>query len=286
MKLSVPRPHHEVEIIVIDNNSSDDTKSLVTKLIFVSPIEMRYCFEGKQGLAAARNRAIDEAKGDYLIFLDDECIVEQEWLSVAISDFVQFRPCFIGGPYLGAFLPGTRPEWFKVEYGNAYFLALQYERGFQDSFRASGGNMGVRRDVFDQLRFDEDLGMKGDKIGLHEEYDLQQRFLSAHPSERTFYEPALIVRHFVLPHKMRLPYRAKLLFEQGASSTTIFGRWEILATLVRVSMFLALAPFRCLIRDRGQYPFWQNFVYERILPIACLRIGAVRKNIGRRFKKE
>ena len=85
------------------------------------------------------------------------------------------------GPYFGAFFPGERPRWFKVEYGDAYFLKQHYERGFRNTFRASGGNMFVRRDVFDALRFDVAMGLVGAQLKLGEETDMQERYLSAQP---------------------------------------------------------------------------------------------------------
>jgi glycosyltransferase involved in cell wall biosynthesis len=285
VKLSVPRPQHGIEIIVIDNNSFDDTKALVMKCIASSPFEMKYIFEPKQGVSSARNRAISEAKGDYIFFLDDDCLVEPDWLSMAVSDILEFHPCVIGGPYLGAFLPGSKPKWFKVEYGNAYFLDFHYKRGFHASFRASGANMAVRRDAFERLRFDESLGMKGDKLGLHEEVDLQQRYLDAHPLERTFYEPAFVVRQLILGHKMRLSYRAKRLFESSFSSTSKIGQRKILMSLVRVGVQLVLAPLKCLVRNRAEYPFWQNYAYEMVLPLVCPQIGALGKTVLDKVKK-
>lgn len=285
MKLSVPRPQHDAEIIIIDNNSQDDTEALVKECIATTPVEIRYIFEPKQGLSAARNRAISEAKGDYVIFLDDECVVEPDWLSIAISDAIEFHPCFIGGPYIGAFLPGTRPKWFKLEYGNAYFIDFHYERGFQRSFHPSGGNMAVRRDVFERLRFDENLGMKGKKIRLYEETELQERYLNAHPLERAFYEPALVVRHFILNDKMRLSYRAKRLFKSGFWSTTKISQREILMGLIKVGLRLTLVTFQFFVRDQAQYPFWQNYAYEKVLPSVCIEIGVfwkyVRDKIGK-----
>ena len=88
------------------------------------------------------------------------------------------------GPYFGAFLPGERPGWFKVEYGNAYFMNYHYERGFQNTFRASGGNMFVRRDVFDAVRFDVAMGLVGGQHKLGDETDLQERDFGAHSTER------------------------------------------------------------------------------------------------------
>jgi glycosyltransferase involved in cell wall biosynthesis len=121
------------EILVIDNNSGDNTKGVVASFSRRSPIAILYFHEPQQGLSAARNRAMKEACGDYVGFLDDECVVQPDWLEIVVADIDEFAPFIIGGPYIGAFLPGTAPAWFKPEYGNTYFLA----KGFQDIKRIS-----------------------------------------------------------------------------------------------------------------------------------------------------
>jgi glycosyltransferase involved in cell wall biosynthesis len=81
------------EIIVIDNNSTDDTAQLVanyqTNGFFALPL--RYCFETQQGLAFARQRAIQEAKGTFVGFLDDDNLPTPDWIAAAYA-FGQAHP--------------------------------------------------------------------------------------------------------------------------------------------------------------------------------------------------
>jgi glucosyl-dolichyl phosphate glucuronosyltransferase len=279
-QLADPRPKHDIEVIVVDNNSNDGTSNLVRGLIADFPFELRYVFEGLQGLSAARNRAVQEAKGDYIAFLDDECVVEHDWLSVAISDIEEFHPSFIGGPYFGVFLPGDRPRWFKIEYGDAYFLQCGLQRGFQHEFRASGGNMLVRRDVFEEVRFDIAMGAIANSYNVGEETYLQEQFLQTHNSEKVFYEPALVVHHFILPTKMQLSYSAKRLFlnalRRNQKSVTVK---RFLIALSKVAVLSIISPIRCALRNRKKYPYWQNDAYERALPQASRHAGTVVKYV-------
>lgn len=66
--------------------------------------------------------------------------------------------------------------------------------------------MFVRSDILDAVRFDVAMGLLGGQLKLGEETDLQERYLGTHPTKRVFYESALIVRHFILPVKLRLSY--------------------------------------------------------------------------------
>jgi len=224
-------------------------------------------FEAEQGISAARNRAVDEAQGDYLAFLDDECSVPADWLSIAINDINEFRPMILGGPYVGAFLSGERPQWFKMEYGHAYFLDYGFTKGFHESFRASGGNMIVHRSVFEEVRFNTNLGIKGSELKLGEELDFQDRYLRSQPSQKIFYDPDMMVRHLVRPEKMTLRYRARRIFASDLFHQPHHKNHKrLFISLSKACMEVARAPVGSFLRDRETYPSWQNYIYEKSLP--------------------
>jgi len=73
------------ELLVIDNNSSDDTPQVVEE--FKARPGARYIFERRQGLCCARNRGVAESRGEIVAFLDDDVIVDKNWLA-------SLRKCF------------------------------------------------------------------------------------------------------------------------------------------------------------------------------------------------
>lgn len=81
------------EIIVIDNNSSDDTSKVVKEYQDINflPVELKYYFESQQGASSARQRAVKEAKGELIAFLDDDNLPEINWLAEAVI-FAQKHP--------------------------------------------------------------------------------------------------------------------------------------------------------------------------------------------------
>ena len=81
------------EILIVDNNSTDETAAIVKQLQadWSAPVVLRYAFEPEQGAAFARQRAIQEAKGDLVGFLDDDNLPAPNWVAAAY-EFAQAYP--------------------------------------------------------------------------------------------------------------------------------------------------------------------------------------------------
>lgn len=75
-------------VVVIDNGSGKDIKEIIGK--FRSYFKIDYFFEKKIGRAFARNRALKEAKGEILAFIDDDCLADINWISNIIDHFARF----------------------------------------------------------------------------------------------------------------------------------------------------------------------------------------------------
>src|SRR5574340_52790 len=78
-------PSDQYEIIVVDNNSADDTKDVVTETAKDSPVRIIYVFEGKQGLSHARNTGINNSDGEIIVFTDDDVEAEKSWLRELVA---------------------------------------------------------------------------------------------------------------------------------------------------------------------------------------------------------
>jgi glycosyltransferase involved in cell wall biosynthesis len=115
------------EIIVVDNNSTDNTAKVVQdyQANWERPFPLKYCFEAKQGAGNARKRAVEEAKGKFIGFLDDDNYPALNWVEKAYT-FSQEHPNV--GAYGSQIHPDLEvepPENFKRI---AIFLAI-VERG-------------------------------------------------------------------------------------------------------------------------------------------------------------
>ena len=118
------------EVIVVDNNSTDETRQVVESFIARGHANLRYVFEGRQGLSYARNAAVSAARSPILAFTDDDVRVKPDWVAT-IKRTLDDHPevdC-VGGKVLPrwTFAPPswlTREHWAPlalVDYGDQPF---------------------------------------------------------------------------------------------------------------------------------------------------------------------
>ena len=169
------------EILVVDNNSTDLTSKVVkTHQAENTPghVQIRYVFEKKQGLSHARNRGIEEAASECLVFFDDD-ILATEGLVPAWCDFFEREPGAIaGGGKINVHFDGPRPKWlshFLMPLLGHHDLG-EHQKEYPRGKYPFGGNMGFRKDVFDKVEaFNTELGRKGQILDAGEEKELFRR---------------------------------------------------------------------------------------------------------------
>jgi len=169
------------ELLVVDNNSTDRTRDVV--LGFATRLPVRYLFEPRQGKTHALNRAVAEARGELLLFTDDDVRLAPDWLEGFVHA-ARANPTagWFGGRVFPWWLSG-RPDWLKDECLPAlsgYFG--QYDLGDAERLYTTedgppyGANMAVRRQTFEQIGgYREDLGPCGDRWAAGEDTELTLR---------------------------------------------------------------------------------------------------------------
>lgn len=202
------------EILVVDNNCSDDTAARVRELAArTAAPAIRLVHEPAQGLSHARNRGYREARAELVAYLDDDATACPGWLAAGLEAMRAASPLAVGGPVTPVFA-GPRPAWFRERY-EAFEPAAA--AGFLPPGRfLLGGNLLVRRKVLAKLGgFSPRLGLQGAKLVLGEEVDLFLRLERRHGSGRLYYAPGMRIEHHVAPHKLTLRYIAQRKFMNG-----------------------------------------------------------------------
>lgn len=258
------------EVLVIDNNSNDRTQA-VTGEYAKRCGNVRYFLETQQGLSHARNRGWREARGEYVGYIDDDCKVPEQWLTVAREVVDNVRPGAFGGPFY-AFYDSPRPAWYKDSYG-CYELG-QFPRPLREDEFFYGGNMFFRRRLIEAVGgFDAMLGMSGRRLGYGEEIVPQQALRAKMPEEIFHYDPRLFVYHLVRPEKMTLRWNARETFIRAGYVQRVLQpharkrrRLSVLREALKVVGLLAVDCVRGLVhRDRERYPYVQHYFKEHTL---------------------
>ena len=182
-----------VEIIVVDNNSIDDTRDVVESLAG-SDVRIVYLKEERQGNSFAKNTGIQRASAPIVAFTDDDVRVGNDWIRTIVGTFAANpETSFIGGKVLPAW-ESDEPSWLTRE-GWAPLGAVDYG---PEPFEISGpdprsllaGNLAVRRVVFDRVgMFAPSLQRVKGSIGSLEDHELVTRLCRA--GERGMYVPTL-----------------------------------------------------------------------------------------------
>jgi glucosyl-dolichyl phosphate glucuronosyltransferase len=214
----------EWEILVVDNNSNDQTREIVEEFCNRHPGRFRYLFEAQQGKSYALNSGIREARGNVLAFTDDDVTVDPSWLQNLVAALQTDEWAGVGGRVLPKW-DCSPPRWLSTASRHAFGPLV----GFDPSPKACqlkeapiGANMAYRREMFEKYGgFRTDLGPLAGKYGTNEDSEFGDRLLSE--GERLRYEPSALVHHPVPRNRMEKQYFLRWWFHKGQGSIRQYG---------------------------------------------------------------
>ncbi len=221
-------PRLRWEVIVIDNNSTDDTRAVVEQRISGFPVPLRYLFEATQGRSSALNTGISAAAGSVLAFTDDDVRVADGWLDAACDALLHRDDslAYAGGP-VRPIWEVPPPVWLDLSRSDLWGTIAIQDYGaesfvFEDARRVPlGANMAVRRTVFDRAgAFRPDLGRTGGRLILGQEVpEFLIRTRAA--GFRGVYLPAMSVDHHIPARRLTPEYFRKWWFGKGVSRSAL-----------------------------------------------------------------
>ena len=206
------------ELLVIDNNSSDNTKEVVMS-IAEKDSTIKYYFESKQGLSEARNSGIKLSKGDIIAFVDDDVYFDPFWLIEVVRIFQDYpEASCMGGKSIPQFEIG-KPDWItdnlltlygSTNSGDTIKWMLYPEHPF-------GLNMAFKRAAFDQIGvFNLGLGRKKKNLLSNEESEVFWRVNQT--GLRVIYTPKALLHHRIPHERTRKEWVLARYYWQGISS--------------------------------------------------------------------
>jgi glycosyltransferase involved in cell wall biosynthesis len=181
LKRLSPPAGGEWEVLIVDNNSKDDTRQVVEDAAANWP-RLRYVFQPQQGLSHARNLGIAESRGEIILFTDDDVLPEPDWLTVTLAGLDQYGADACGG-YIAPIWEAPPPAWLTERFYG--FLAVRTDREddypILDARQAPfGANMAFRRAALERIGgFDPTRGRVGANLASGEDGELFERLLKS-----------------------------------------------------------------------------------------------------------
>jgi len=211
----------QYEILLVDNNCTDHTHQICEQFAKDhDDISFRYIVEPEQGLSAARNCGIRNAKSDLIVYIDDDAFVDTHYLSDYVNWFASHPETMAaGGPIIPYYEQGEEPKWITsytkalltgwMDYGNK---VREYPKGRYPG----GGNAAYRKCVFDKVGlFNTALGRKGGNLMGSEEKDIFNKMHKL--GMQVLYLPWPILHHSIPPYKLEDDYFNRLTTQIGIS---------------------------------------------------------------------
>jgi len=215
---ALSHPQFAFELLVVNNASTDGTSAILDQIDWrPQGVPVRVVVEDKLGLSNARNRAIAEARGDYIIFFDDDETLDPDWLNEYEQAIQAWQPDALGGRIEVLFEGGERPRWLQDELlgfiGQLSHGPIPKELNDR-STPIFGGNFGFRKAVFEQIgAFDADLGRRGGDNTGGEDTEIYRRMVRAGMKVR--WVPDAVIYHRIESTKLRKSYFLDLHYRQG-----------------------------------------------------------------------
>jgi len=219
------------EVIVVDNNSRDDTRDVVTAAAETFPVTLRYLFEAEPGKPAALNAAQRLARGDVYVFTDDDARFEVNWLDAALDALRESGGDYVGGKVLPLW-GGEPPGWLHNGPGSHWAVLALLDFGSQPLEFGKGigwplgVNMAVRRDAILRVGpWDNRFGRQGNTLRGQEQrqWCLRARAVGL----RGFYTPHMIVHHVVPAERLTKRYFRRWLYWNGLSRAVLYQNMKL-----------------------------------------------------------
>ena len=216
------------EILIIDNNSTDETPKIVEDSTR-SHAHIRALRESRQGLSFARNRAYEEARGDVIIYVDDDAEMAPQYLENLKRIWEEEKEIgALGGPIEVGWL-GPVPSWyepgmdrvFNYLYNGSYRMKIYYP------MLIYGTNMAFPVTLLKKIGgFQTNLGRIGEHPLSGEDIEILLR-LEKRENLPVLYDPALKVRHLISPERLSPEYILYKTFWIGRSQRLLERQYHI-----------------------------------------------------------
>lgn len=259
-------------VLVVDNNCTDNTAAVVDRYIQAKTIPgLRRVVEPKQGLTQARLCGIRNTTSDWTAFVDDDCLLAENWVAQAIRFVASHSQC-------GAFGGKVILKWEQppspilVKHQRAFAACDRGETVQQLSrfdFHIPGAGLIVQRKALEQSGWLEQqflMGRNGNQLTAGDDSEIVLRILNA--GYELWYTPNCVLHHFIPTKRISETYLVQMTYGFGAAAPYIASlQWHhsypmwLITSLLRIMKYL-LATLKFGILTLWQPDVWREAKVE------------------------
>lgn len=237
--------YDKYEIIIVDQGKNDTTRDMINNE-FLNESKIKYIHSSIVGLSHARNIGLRNAKGEIIVFIDDDAVPDPGWLEAYVKVFTENEPnpVMVGGKIEPAW-EIAKPKWYPEE---RQFILGIYDIGdnikpFPETDLPVGANFAILRSVL------ENFGGFDDRVGFNEEREnsmiagedsligLRVR-KAGYP---IYYQPDAKVAHYISAEKLSRKYFLRRHFWEGKTHVIL----EDCRNIVNRKRLLNLSLWHC-----------------------------------------
>jgi glucosyl-dolichyl phosphate glucuronosyltransferase len=252
MQAMVRPPACAVEIIVVDNNSTDDTLLVIAESASRGPLPVVSLREPQQGKSFALNLGLSHASGDVLALTDDDVVPCSDWLQRIVEDFRARDVTFVAGKVLPRWSHRPPPELLTpkaqdiwgplaiLDYGS---LPIDYVAENTTQWLPIGANLAFSRSALVAIGgWRTDLGKVNNTLISGEDHEIFMR-LRRFGLYAGYYDPALAVRHYVPAERLTRRYFRRWFFWHGKTRALMLDDLYPKVDLTRVPQVAGVPRF-------------------------------------------
>lgn len=259
---------------IVDNDVNQSAKDIVKVWQEQSTIQIDYYFEPEQNIALARNKAVENAKGDFIAFIDDDESPEDTWLSNLFKAYHTYKCDGILGPVKPHF-EGVPPTWLVC---GKFCDRESHKTGMVlDWTQTRTGNVLINTNVFkdENKRFDPSLGRTGG-----EDIDFFKRMI--HDGKSFVWCNEAVVFETVPPERWEKSFYLKKYIQMGGRMGEIVGTWPLklkckwfVKAIFSISFYSVVLPFsflggqhvlmKCIFKDLYYISWFIGFFWRPII---------------------
>ncbi len=259
----------QVEILVVDNGSTDGTKELLSEeRARTRRFSLRVLEEKQRGKASALNLGLDSAKGNLILVVDDDVVVHPDWLTGHVECYAKTSFDAVQGRVL----PGVDPEGKPADPRRLkeYNIPLiDYGDAYREIRGLTGSNMSFKREVFERVGlFDTRLGPGASGFSEDTEYSMRVRKAGF----KIGYTPHAVVYHELNPNRYGRAYNRMVQYRKGISrslyrhdSIVLDVLPNLFANCVRLGLYTVLGRRQKAYKTEGRVMRYWGYVSGKVL---------------------